>query len=134
MVARLPSAAIFLASIRNTFITESTPAPLAFFSVRATQAGSISEAYTRKSFSISPSIASSLASRQISFPMKGNASAAKCLFLPGAIFFISIAASIAIVPLPHIGSQRRTFSRGREVAAIAQARVSLMGAAFASRR
>ena len=60
--------------------------------------------------------------------MTDHFSAAKFLFAPGAIFLAIIAASIAIVPVPHIGSSKTSSAFHFDKYTSAAARVSLIGA------
>ena len=133
-VPRTPSDVSLRASVQRTETVSATPARRAASSAMRTHSGSMSPADARKFVDTSFARASSLASRQSFSEKAGKSSAAKERFIPGATFFIIIAASIAIVPEPQNGSQKSTFSLGRANDARAAARVSRRGAETVSGR
>lgn len=79
------------------------------------------KAALRSSFQICPGISS-------------QPSLANSLPSPGAIFFPIIAASMGMVPEPQQGSTSRRPSLQKESCTMAEARVSLMGAATSATR
>ena len=84
----------------------------------------------RKSRSFSFSLASRLACSHCPILNIGQDSLTNSLFRPGAIFFPISAASITMVPEPHIGSRNGRDGVQRDSMTRAAAIVSLMGASL----
>ena len=133
-VPRQSGFCIFVASAVKKSMYFDTPARLALARAVVMASGSISEPRARKSVSLTAASASSRASSHSFCGSAANFSPAKDLKSPGARLVMSITPSIAIVPEPQKGSQRRTSSRSRAFMTSAAASVSRSGAAFASGR